>query len=84
MTPTMINNISSRNHVKRSKKREDYEAAKVEKSRMVAVGINVDQNGYLRPPHNTGKMEEDQRFDLLQDSDHILDGIIFVKTLFFC
>jgi len=41
MIPAMINNILSQNHIKRSKRREDYEVTKVEKLRIVAMGINV-------------------------------------------
>ena len=41
MIPAMINNILSQNHIKRSKKREDYEVTKVKKLKMVAMGINV-------------------------------------------
>ena len=82
VTSTLIRNVFLRRHIKRSKKREDHNVEKSEGSRMVAIGVNVDQSGYLRPPHNTGGMEEDLRFELLQESDYVLDGIVFVYSLF--
>ena len=80
VTPALIRNVFLRRHIKRPKKREDRNVAKSEGSRMVAIGVNIDQSGYLQPPHNTGGMEEDLRFELLQESDYVLDGIVFVHV----
>ena len=82
MSPVLMESMSLCRHVQRSKRREDQQVARDEGSGMMATGVNVDQNGHLRPPHNAGKMEEDLRFDLLRANDHILDGVIFVKSSF--
>lgn len=85
VTPALLKSISSCTHIRRSGQREDRQVAKDERSAMIATGVLVDQNGYLRPPHNTGSMDEDSRFDLLQANEHILDGVIYVETSFpFC
>jgi len=83
--PALLNSLSSCRHIRRSPDREDPQVAKDEQSAMIATGVLVDQQGHLRPPHNTGKMDEDSRFDILQANEHILDGVIFVKSSFhFC
>jgi hypothetical protein len=83
--PALLNILSPCRHIRRSPDREDPQVAKDEQSAMIATGVLVDQQGHLRPPHNTGKMDEDSRFDILQANEHILDGVIFVKSSFhFC
>ena len=82
VAPALIESVSLCKHVQRSKNREDRQVAKDTGSRMIATGVHVDQHGYLRPPHNTGKMDENLRFDLMQANDHILDGVVFVNSLF--
>ena len=81
MVPILEENVKCRRHVKRSAKREHPNVAKKEGSWMVAVGENLDQNGHLRPAHNTANMKEEARFDLMQGSDQILDGVVFVRQL---
>ena len=76
--PILQKNVLKRRPVKRAKMREDKAVAKAG-SVMVAVGENVDQNGYLCQPHNTPRMEEEARFELMQESDRILDGVVFVS-----
>jgi hypothetical protein len=85
VTPALLKSISLCRHVRRSTNREDRQVAKDEQSAMIATGVLVDQNGHLRPPHNTPNTDEDARFELLQANEHILDGVIFVRSSFpFC
>lgn len=76
--PILLKNVLKRRPVKRSVMREDKAVGKAG-SVMVAVGENVDQNGYLRPPHNTPRMAEEARFELMQESDRVMDGVVFVS-----
>jgi len=74
--------------VDRSDKRHDRDVIK-EGSRMYEVGggPRLDRVGAMQQPHNFKKPGTDERskFELIQEADHVLDGVVVVQTLFcFC
>ena len=46
---------------------------------MVATIYKIDQNRHLRHTCNFLNTEEVVRYDLMQSSDQVLDGVIFVS-----
>ena len=81
MAPSLMVIVSCHCHVVRSYKQEEKaEAAKKDGSRMITIGYNVDQNRHLQQAHNFLDTEEVVRYDLMQSSDQVLDGVIFVST----
>ena len=69
--------------VRRSKQREDPCVAREDGSRMVVTNFHGDQQGCLQVTHNfKGMVDEKRKFELMSEHDHILDGVVLVKSLF--
>jgi len=81
--PVLMDTLSSCKPIRRSKHREDPEVTKQDRCRMVAMNFNCDQQGYVRAPKNfKERLDDDMKFELMAEHDHILDGVVIVKSLF--
>ena len=83
VTPVLKSTLSSCQPISRSPHREDPEVAKKDGCRMVAMNVHFDQQGSLQAPHNfRRRVDEEMKFELMKEHDHILDGVVLVKSCF--
>lgn len=83
-TPSLKDSVTKLRPIRRAKTREDPKVRARKGSRMYGTGVAPDQQGHVRRPRNFNvrKMEEKAKFDLMQANDHILDGVVAVKSSF--
>jgi hypothetical protein len=84
--PALGDSVESMKSVNRSPTRED-KTERENGSKMFQVGFNqMDQNGHMQaPPGFKEGVDEQAKYELMAEHDHILDGVILVTSLFcFC
>lgn len=77
-------NVRQRRYVRRSPDKEDRAVKGVYPSRMVGLGDVANQSGGVGPYHNfqNPQMTAESKYELLRNTDFVLDGLIMVNLLF--
>ena len=85
VSPGLRESVKKLKAIRRAKTREEPEQ-RARGSRMYATGTHIDQNGWIRTPRNfPRRMDEIAKFELMRSNDHVLDGVVSVKSMFpFC
>jgi hypothetical protein len=78
VTPHVVSTLTACRLAKRSPDREDAGVIKGDGSKMVSTNFHCDQQGYMRDPRNFERLDEDSRYELMQEHDHVLDGVVLV------
>ena len=79
MTPVLKRTLSSCLNISRSKHREDPQVRKDDGCQMVAMNFHGDRQGSLQAPRNfRRRVDEEMKFELMKEHDHILDGVVLV------
>jgi len=78
----LLENVRKRSYVARSSDKEDNVLTGVRRSRMVGLGDVANQSGGVGPYlniHNRRQIETSVKYEILQNTDFILDGLVAVR-----